>query len=192
MIGYLILTGTPQPLGALGPTDVIAALALLVSFAAAALAYCFGRQQTLTARQANQIPALIDLFREHRSESLANARDFVGSAQLWKCDLSEGLAGLPQEMRVPVRELMWFYDNLGALVAHGIVDLEPVAGYLGGSVLVCWTRLEPLVDAERDRRRRFPDPGRWQDYFENLNRLVDEYGPQRARGELDLWRLSAR
>lgn len=174
---------------AFGFSNVVAVLALFVSLAAAAGGYYFGRRQTVTARQANQIPALVDLFREHRSESLARTREFVCGDDLTECDLSEGLAGLPQEMQVPVRELMWFYDNLGALVAHGIVDREPVAGYLGGSVLVCWTRLAPLVRAERDRRRPFPDSGRWQEYFENLNKLVYEYGPERARRKLKLWRL---
>ena len=86
---------------------------------------------------------------------------------------------------------MWFYDNLGALVAHDIIDLEPVAGYLGGSVMDCWTKLAPLVRGEREQRmiRGSGDPDRWQDYFENLDALVREHGPERARRELRLWRL---
>jgi len=174
---------------AIGLSDVVAVLALVISFGAAAAGYHFGRLQTRTAREANQIPALVDLFREHRSQPLADARHFVRSGALADCDLAVGLEGLPPDMQVPVRDLMWFYDNLGALVAHGIVDLEPVAGYLGGSVLECWTRLAPLVRAERERRAKFHDPGRWQDYFENLNQLVLDYGPARARRELELWRL---
>jgi hypothetical protein len=172
-------------------SNVIAATALLVSLTAAVVAYYFGRRQSVTARQANQMPVLVDLFREHRSEKLANARAFVHTLGEGDFELGQGLAGLPADMQIGVRELMWFYDNLGALVAHGIVDLEPVAGYLGGSVMDCWTKLTPLVNGEREQRkvRRSGDPYRWQEYFQNLDALVREHGPERARRDLRLWRL---
>ena len=108
-------------------SDVIALLALVVSLAAAAAGYYFGRRQALTARQANQIPALIDLFREHRSP--------IGGRQAMVWGGTSGMRpdGWPRRIpiarREAVRQLTWFYDNLGALVAHGIVDLEPVEVY---------------------------------------------------------------
>lgn len=153
--------------------------------------YYFARRQSVIARQANQMPVLVDLFREHRSDTLAKTREYVRALHTDAFDPDQGLAGLPQDMQVPVRELMWFYDNLGALVAHGIIDLDPVAGYLGGSVVGCWAKLEPLVLAEREERRRngSTDPYRWQEYFENLNALVRGHGPERARRDLRLWRL---
>lgn len=69
------------------------------------------------------------------------------------------------------REPAWYYDNLAAaLVAHGVAEIRPVSGYLGGSVISAWEHMEPLVAVERDRRARnaLPDPNRWQEYFENL------------------------
>ena len=177
-------------MAALGFSDTVALLAFLVSLGAVAVGYYFGRRQTLTARQANQIPALVDLFREHRSEHLAQARAFVCGDKWPQAEqLAGGLEALPHDRRQPVRDLMWFYDNLGALVSHGIVDLEPIAGYLGGSVRLCWDRLAPLIEAERSRREAFPDPSRWQEYFENLDRLVKDYGPWRARRHSEHWRI---
>jgi hypothetical protein len=165
-------------------SDAIAAAALLV--AGAGLWY--GRRQSITARQANQMPVLVDLFREHRSEKMAETRTYVHSLSERKVDLSQGLASLPADKQVNVRELMWFYDNLGALVAHKIIDIGPVAGYLGGSVMDCWGQLAPLVEGEREQRRRrgSGDPDRWQEYFQILDVLVRKHGPERARRELRL------
>lgn len=148
------------------------------------------RQLRLTAH-ANALPVLVDLFREHRSAQLARARQVVfEQSSTW--DPSAGLDGLPESERDLVRELAWFYDNLGSLVAHGVVDIEPVSGYLGGSVISVWERMEPLVQAERVKRAGtdLPDPDRWQVYFENLYHLVRDTPPEQARAESRLWRLS--
>lgn len=178
-------------LATIGLSNTIAAIALGISLTTAALGYFFGRRQALTARQANQVPVLVDLFREHRSEKLAATREFLRAFDSTEIDAGLGLAALPADKRVSVRELMWFYDNLGVLVAHGIIDLEPVAGYLGGSVMAYWNKLAPLIAGEREQRRRAanPDPDRWQEYFENLAVLVRDPGPEQARRGLPLWRL---
>jgi hypothetical protein len=104
-------------------------------------------------------------------------------------DLEKGLDGLPAEGRELVRELGCFYDNMGALVAHGIVDIELVAGYLGGSIVPVWEAMRPLVEAERAARTVHYDATRWQAYFENLYVLVKEQTPGNVRSRQKRWRL---
>ncbi|CAM5549207.1 DUF4760 domain-containing protein [Streptomyces microflavus] len=164
--------------------------ALVVSLVALAVTGAVSFRQLRLTEHANTLPVLVDLFREHRSERLAQARQVVHE-RLPAHDLSAGLAGLPERDRDLVRELAWFYDNLGALVAHGVVDIEPVSGYLGGSVISVWESMRPLVQAERDKRAQnaMPDPNRWQEYFENLYHLVRETPADRARAATHLWRL---
>ncbi|MFJ5278191.1 hypothetical protein [Streptomyces parvulus] len=98
--------------------------------------------------------------------------------QLPEWDLSTGMEGVPEAERNLIRELAWFYDNLGTLVTHGVVDIESVSGYLGGSVISVRERMEPLVRVERARQAQnaLPDPNRWQEYFENLYHLVCKAG----------------
>jgi hypothetical protein len=141
------------------------------------------------ARHSNTMPVLIDLFREHRSERLAEARKFIHN-DLGECDASRGLDGLPERGQDLLRDLGWFYDNLGALVAHGVVDLDAVSGYLGGSVVASWNAVRAVVLAERAKRQGFDDPDRWQIYFENLYELVQQLPPERARSSQKLWRLN--
>lgn len=165
--------------------------ALAVSLVALGVSGAVSWRQLRLSQHANALPVAVDLFREHRSVRLAQARTFVHE-ELPSCDLSRGLAGLPAEGRDLMRELAWYYDNLGALVTHGLVGIEPVSGYLGGSVISVWEHMEPLVTAERARRAHnaLPDPNRWQEYFENLYRLVLETPAEQARARTRLWRLT--
>jgi hypothetical protein len=162
--------------------------AVIISVVALATSLLLGWRALTLSRQSNTVPVLIDLFREHRSDRLADARHFVHN-ELSKYDLTKGLSELPQEKQTLIRELAWFYDNLGALVTHGIVDVAPVSGYLGVSVLAVWERMQPLIEAERSKRQDSIDPQRWQIYFENLYHLIQELPPERARSTQRLWRL---
>ncbi|OQQ13666.1 hypothetical protein B0675_25695 [Streptomyces sp. M41(2017)] len=164
--------------------------ALIVSAVALLVSGVVSLRQIRLTEHANTLPVLVDMFREHRSDRLAEARQVVHE-KLPGYDLSLGLAGLPDNERFLVRELAWFYDNLGALVAHGVVDIEPVSGYLGGSVITVWESLQPLVQAERSKRANnaLPDPNRWQQYFENLYHLVRATPAADARRRTQLWLL---
>ncbi|MGW5640131.1 DUF4760 domain-containing protein [Streptomyces sp. NPDC003832] len=165
--------------------------ALLVSVAALLISGAASYRQLILARHANTLPVLVELFREHRSDRLTEARLYVHQ-ELPRCDISEGLQSLPPEKRKLVRDLAYFYDNLGALVAHEIVDIGPVSGYLGGSVLSTWECIEPLVIAHRNYRYGpLPDGLQWQGYYENLYRLIKINPPGVMRRKLEHWSLDS-
>jgi len=146
----------------------------------------FGWRALILSRHANSVDTLISLFGEHRAARLADARYYV-IHELPNLDLSKGLSALPADKAEMVRELAWFYDNLGALVAHGVVDIKPVSGYLGVSVVLAWEAMQPLIVAERAKRQKSIDPERWQLYFENLHLLVKKNPPAKARASSRLW-----
>ncbi|MGH1556471.1 DUF4760 domain-containing protein [Streptomyces sp. L7] len=157
--------------------------ALLVSVGALLVSGAASYRQLRPAAHANTLPVLVELFREHRSDYPAEARWFVHQ-ELPGRDVSEGLHSL--------RDLAWFYDNLGALVAHGIVDIDPVSGYLGGSVISTWESMAPLIAAHRVRRRAAGRDGdaEWQGYYENLYHLIKKKPPAAVRNRLERWSLN--
>jgi hypothetical protein len=163
-------------------------VALAISVAAVILSCLLGIRTLTLARQANAMPMLVDLFTEHRGARLSEARRFV-YRYLSSADVTNGLDSLPDEARELVRELGCFYDNMGALVAHGIVDVDAVSGYLGGAIVPVWEAMMPLVEAERARRTVHYDPSRWQAYFENLYLLVKNQPPDQARKRQKRWHL---
>jgi hypothetical protein len=178
--------------GVISVSDVLALIALVVSIIAAATSCYFALRQNTTSREANSLPTFTELFQEHRSPEQAEARSFLGSHEFQALDLSQGLEALPPDKQQSVRALMWFYDNVGALVAHGIVDPEPVSAYLGGSVIRSWEQLEPLIMKERENRKDSPDPERWQAYFGNLYVMFrDEVRPARSREAAKHWRAKS-
>jgi len=127
------------------------------------------------------------MFKEHRHPALADTRAYLHRIGELEATLGFDAFG---DRRDDV-QLAWYYDNLGALVAHDVIDVDPVAGYLGGAMTDIWRILEPFVATERMRRSASPDAGRWQQYFENLVVLVRETGPDSARKRQRRWRLAA-
>lgn len=155
--------------------------ALGISILALIVPSIFAYKAVQAARQANTTRVLIDLFTEHRSDRLAEARHFIHH-ELDAYDPRDGLASLPEEKRQLVRDLAWYYDNLGVLIHHKIVDLEPVSGYLGGSVLDVWSKLGPFIVGEREKRRLAgtAEPDRWQVYFETLHAAIEKTPPEKV------------
>lgn len=156
--------------------------AFVLSIVALLVSLLTGTRQLILTRQANSIRLLVDMFKEHRDEHLAAARHFVFS-ELSDYDVKDGLASLPEDKRQLVRDLSWYYDNIGALVVHNVVDIEPVSGYLGGALTEVWQKMCPLVEAERNKRAAagFIDPDRPQAYFEILYERVQHCPPSTAR-----------
>jgi hypothetical protein len=88
-----------------------------------------------------------------------------------------------------VRQLMWFYDNLGLLVVHGVVEPDPVISFVGGSAMWAWERLEPFIRAERATSDEPTGGHHYQEYFENLVLLARDPSLGQARIREKLWRL---
>jgi hypothetical protein len=143
--------------------------ALTISIVALLVSVVAVRRQIQLSRHSNSIPMLVDLFREHRGDYLAKARHLVVH-ELSANDLSAGLTGLPEDQRQQVRDLIWFYDNLGGFVVHKIVDAPLVAGYMGGSIIDVWEKLLPLVEVDRVNRAAAgrTDHKHWLEYFKYL------------------------
>lgn len=153
----------------------ISILAMLVSAIAV-------RRQIQLSRHSNSMPLLVDLFREHRSDYLAQARQLV-IHELPTDSLGSGLSGLPEDQRRQVRDLLWFYDNVGAFMVHNIVDARLVVGYLGGSVIDVWTKLLPLIEADRVNRATAgrTDHKYWLEYFQHLYETAVVAEPLRGK-----------
>ncbi len=110
----------------LGDFVDIAALVVSITALAATLLTSPSPARTSPASRTH-LPAVVGLFQEHRGAELARARHIVANELVGR-DLSDGLAAVPEEYRQHVLNLCWFYDNIGALVAHGVVPLAPVSG----------------------------------------------------------------
>jgi hypothetical protein len=167
----------------------MAIAALAVSVVALTVSAWAANRQLAISRQANSVQVLVDMFAEHRGADLAAVREYLGGPEMQGLDPTKGFKAFGDK-QTAVRDLAWYYDNLGVLVTHGVVDLAPVSGYLGASVVTCWDVLKDFVEHERLGRAQSPDPNRYQEYFENLAVLVQERDPMTSRTTAKLWRLA--
>ncbi len=90
------------------------------------------------------------------------------------------MRGLPDDVAVAAFQVGQYLDNLGVLVARGLLAPELAAGFLGDSALRMWRVLSPFIVRERELRT----PPHYQHYFEHLAATVQQIDPTRARSKL--------
>lgn len=144
-------------------TLAIALLALAVALASAVIS----ARQLREARKANAFPAAIDLFREFRDPAFVADRRLL-LTELQNCDPEQGMQGLPGNIRHPAFRVSHYLDNVGVLVAHGLIDPEIAGSFLGASSLQLWEALKEFIRRERVLRS-YPD---YQMHFEHLAATV--------------------
>ena len=118
------------------------------------------------ARKAIEVPAVMELLREYRSEGMRLARDRIRT-QLDRPKAQShaplGMAGLVGQQREDAEMVAHYLDYLGLLVWSEYVRLEPFERYLGGSAQHMWRILGPFIEAEREMRGPT-----YQMFFEDL------------------------
>ena len=105
---------------------VIAIAAVIVS----ALTMIVVALQVAEARKANALPATIGLFREYRTAEMEKARRLL-TERLPDLDPASGMRGLPDDVAIAAVQVGLYLDNVGVLVARGLLAPELAAGFLG-------------------------------------------------------------
>ncbi|MGW4979089.1 DUF4760 domain-containing protein [Streptomyces mirabilis] len=143
--------------------DLLNVLALVVSVAAFATSIFVARRQLKLTQDSNVLPIIIDVFKETRTLEFSRSIEFVRDELSTRYRSDDGYRNLPEQAKVHIRRVGLFYDDVGKLVAHQIVDEQLVLGSYGAAVVKMWDRLAPFVYAERQRH------GNWtMAYFEDL------------------------
>jgi hypothetical protein len=122
-------------------TAVVAAVALVLSL----------RQVRLLTRQ-NLSPVVLEAFREARTDEWFEAFDWVRLNLAREYSPELGLSGLPEDARRRLRKVGFFYDNLGVLVASGVVPEDLVLGFFGPGLETGWNAIKPYFDVEGEAR----------------------------------------
>lgn len=161
-------------------------ISLILSFLAVFISSFFAIRQVKVMQQTNYLPILIDMFREFRDSDFKTHSSYVVNQLKKECNPAEtGYMYLPPDALVHVRTISHFYDNLGLLVANGIIDQKLVLSFMGGSILSTWTVLEPFIRRERELRQ-----GDYQEFFEHLAALAKKTSPDTIRRNMNLERVT--
>lgn len=145
----------------------LAAISLVLSLLALASSIFFGTWQLRLSRHANSVPVLIGMLQEWRSPEFASHRDYIAHELP---PVAIALTKLPEPALSHARPVAHFFDNLGVLVRHNVIDEAVVLSYLGRAVVFYWERLRPFIEAEGAARGdgRLEEGDNYQAFFRYL------------------------
>jgi hypothetical protein len=123
-------------------------IAVLAAVAAVGSSTFLATQAIRYSRNANQMPVIIELFREHRSAEFVKKEQFV-----WRefphQDPAKGFTNLPRRAKSRATDVALFYLMIGYLSEYGICDQEMLAHQVQYRLLKTWDAIEPYVRQER-------------------------------------------
>ncbi|UUU40814.1 DUF4760 domain-containing protein [Streptomyces sp. NBC_00162] len=124
-------------------------LAVLVALAALGTSVAVAQRQLRLAQNSNVLPIVIELFRETREPDFSQAIAYISTRLNTEHSHENGYRRLPPEALGHIRRVSLFYDDVGKLVAHGVVDEVLVIGSYGLNIVSMWDVLAPYIYRER-------------------------------------------
>jgi hypothetical protein len=160
----------PVPDGLLDDRDgdavlLLNILSLVLSLFALTISVLLAIQQLRIMRQSNLLPVVAELFHKMSSRELAEHLHYINTTLRLECDSQSGYSNLSEPAGTHVRSISFFYDRLGMLVAHRVVNERFAISAFGTHCDRTWRLLEPFVYGERRLRGRSTG---FQVYFEDL------------------------
>ncbi len=160
---------------------VLSVISLVTSIVSAIIVY----QQKRISRQTNMLPILVDMFKEFRSFEFKRHQFYIYNQLRQECKPEEtGFRNLPEAAASHVLPVSHYFDNLGVLVAMGVVDMKVVLGFVGGSIESTWAALKPYILRERELRA-----STYQEHFEHLAALAQANPQSRVVQKMKLKKL---
>ncbi|WP_435863905.1 DUF4760 domain-containing protein [Streptomyces phaeochromogenes] len=154
---------------------------LSISLTALVVSILLTLRQIRLASGGNHLPVVLDAFRESRSVEWLAAEEYILTALTNDHATDCGCRGLPVPARTYADTIGLFYDDLGKLVAHGVIDQNLVIGAYGTNIVRLWDAVAPYVYADRRRHGR-----RYWSYFEDLAARTATTPPSAVYANLNL------
>jgi len=170
---------------AINPSTILSIIAVLTSIISLVIVL----RQTLILKHANALPILIDMLREYRSADFKRHYRYIADDLRKECDPEQtGYTNLPVTAAIHVLPVSHFFDNLGLLVAHGIINEELVLSFMGESIEFAWLVLEPYIVKEGELRKAIREgelkKADYQEFFRDLVKRVRTNPPAQIRQKL--------
>jgi len=175
-----VLPGPPS-VGGVESDAVINVVAIVISVMSLAVSGLLAVRQTRTAAAGYALPVILEVFNQFRTPEFFEARRYVYDDLNTEFDPPVAYTDLPADVQARVRTVAGRYDDLGKLVAHGIVGEDLIIGSNGTAVRRVWESVAPFVRAERRKR----DSPTWI-YLEDLAYRAARKPPKEIYAKLGL------
>lgn len=143
--------------------------ALVISIAALTASVLIPYGQLRSSQRANTLAMVFNGFRETRTPEFRTSVEYVLYRLRREFPDAISYVDLPAGPKEHVRQVAFFYDELGKLVVHGVVDQDLVIGSYGLTIHRTWSAIAPYVYREREIRQRVVLP-----YLEHMAAVTSE------------------
>jgi hypothetical protein len=125
-------------------------LALALSVVSLVVSSVVSVRQLQLANNSNLLPVVVELFRETRQPDFSRAIEYIKWDLGRQYSPESGYRRLPDEPLRHIRRVSLFYDDVGKLVAHGVVDERLIIGSYGPNIIQMWDVLAPYIYREAE------------------------------------------
>jgi hypothetical protein len=130
-------------------STVLNIAALCASILALAVSSFLALRQSRLMRHANQLPVVIDLFRELRADTFITREQKIWSTLPGDQDPAKGFGGIPTPLRTYVYDVCLFYQTVAYLIKFKMIDEGLAYTALHYRILRTWSSVEHFVRGER-------------------------------------------
>jgi hypothetical protein len=130
--------------------QILGVAALAVSLLALIISAAFGARQIALMRNANYVPVLIDLLGQFRSLEFNDNYRYICTRLPVEHDPASGISGLPDDVRIKIYDIAYYYQLFAALAALRVVQYDHIILVLRDRIVQVWDAIEPFALAERE------------------------------------------
>lgn len=161
--------------------DLFNVISIVLSVAALVVAVTTGVRQIRLAHGSTHLPVVLGAFQHSQTPAWFQAQQYVLTTLAAEHDPACGWRDLPDTVREQVNIIGLFYDDLGKLAAHRMIDERLIIGAYGTPIVHLWDVLAPYVYTERRNHGLH-----FWIYFEHLAARTATIGPDRVYAALRL------
>jgi hypothetical protein len=126
-------------------------LAVVLSILALASSTYLAARQAISQKQANHLPAIVDLLNNFRSFEFNENFEYVCSRLPSEHGPETGISGLPHPAQRAFYDVTYLYQSMATLRLLGIVD-DSIMVVTRFRILRLWDAVQPYVKRERELR----------------------------------------
>ncbi|MCZ2807590.1 hypothetical protein O2W18_20990 [Modestobacter sp. VKM Ac-2983] len=162
--------------------DLVDAAPIVISLIALAVSVLSSRRALRATRASHSLTVVTDVLdRLHEPQYADAVKKVREGGFLEGIDPDGGYDAMPGDKRALALWLTEYFDDLGKLVAYGVIDEDLVLGSYGNSIDRSWTTLRGFIYAQR----RF-NGTQFNSYFEHLAQLARKRPPAIIHKKLGL------
>jgi hypothetical protein len=133
--------------------EVVNAVATTVGSLAVVITAVFGLSQIRQLVKARHLDATVEISREWRN--LASERHFVlNELRNVEAMRLKQFSNIPPDIEQKIVKLYGFFESLGVLIDHGIIEKDILFDLIGWSCVRSWEYSKPLLLHWRDERSK--------------------------------------